>query len=108
MSLETQSVQVSLRIFVFLSRKTLDRFFILLHHCFYSYKPQICSKQTGSTIWFIIPWKNLSGSAQKIKNKHDGDADVAFIVSACITHSPLERLTPLLGNKDKSPGNEEA
>ena len=47
---------------------------------------------------------------QKIKNKHDGGADVAFFVSACITHSLVERLsvlTALIGNKDKSPGNVE-
>ena len=44
---------------------------------------------------------------KKIK-KHDGGADVAFIVSACITHSPVERLTPLLGSKDKNLGNKEA
>ena len=34
-----------------------------------------------------------------------------FFVSACITHSLVERLsavTALLGNKDKSPGNKEA
>ena len=43
---------------------------------------------------------------KKIK-KHDGGADVAFIVSACITHSPVERLTPLLGSKDKNLGNKE-
>ena len=33
-----------------------------------------------------------------------------FFVSACITHSLVERLsavTALLGNKDKSPGNKE-
>ena len=42
-----------------------------------------------------------------MKNKHGG-ADVAFIISVCITHSPLERLTLLLSSKDKSPRNEEA
>ena len=93
-----------------MSGKTLDRFFILLHHCFYSCKPQIRTKQTGLTIRFVIPQKNLYDCVQKIKNKNDGGADVAFFASACITHSLLERLaalTALLGNKDKSPGNEE-
>ena len=93
--------------FVYLPRKTLDRFFILLKHCFYSYKHQILTKQTGLTIQFVIPWKNLCSCIQKMKNKHGG-ADVAFIISVCITHSPLERLTLLLSSKDKSPRNEEA
>ena len=96
--------------FVCLSRETLDRFFILLHHCFYSCKPQICTKQTGLTIRFAIPQKNLCSCVQKIKNKHDGGEDVALFVSACVTHSLVERmyqLTALLGNKDKSPGNVE-
>ena len=55
--------------------------------------------------------KNIYCCIQKIKNKHDGGADVAFFVSVCITHSLVERLsalTALLGNKDKSPGNVEA
>ena len=96
---------------VCLSRKTQDRFFILLHQRFYSYKPQIRTKQTDLTIRFAIPQKNLCRCVQKIKNKHDGGADVAFFVSTCITHSLVERLsalTVLLGNKDKSPGNVEA
>ena len=87
-----------------MSRKTLDRFFILLHHRFYSCKPQIHTEQTGSIIRFAIPQKNLCSCIQKIKNKHDGGADVAFFVSACNTHSLVERLsalTVLLGNKDK-------
>ena len=94
-----------------LSGKTLDRFFIILHHCFYFCKPQIRTKQTGLTIQFAIPQKNLCSCVQKIKNKHDGGADVAFFVSACITYSLVERpsaLAVLLGNKDKSPGNVEA
>ena len=94
-----------------MSGKTLDRFFIPLHHCFYSCKPQIRIEQTGLAIRFVIPRKNLCSCVQKIKNKHDGGAYVAFLVSACITHSLVERLaalTALFGNKDKSPGNEEA
>ena len=90
--------------------KNLDRFFILLHHCFYSCKPQVHTKQTGLTIWFIIPQKNCCSCIQKIKNKHDGGADVAFFVSVCITHSLVERLaalTALFSNKGKSPENEE-
>ena len=54
--------------------------------------------------------KNPCSCVPKIKNKHDGGADVIF-VSACITHSLVERLaalTALLGNKDKSLGNEQA
>ena len=93
---------------VCLSRKTLGRFFILLHHCFYSCKSQIRSKQTGLTIRFAIPQTNLCSCVQKIKNKHSGGTDVAFFVSACITHSLVERLstlTALLGNTDKSRGN---
>ena len=31
-----------------------------------------------------------------------------FFVSACDTHSLMERLTMLVGNKDKNPGNEKA
>ena len=90
--------------FVCLSRKTLNRFFILLHQCFYSCKPQIRTKQTCLTIWFAVPQKNICSYVQKIKNKHGG-AEVACFVSACITHSLVERLstlTVLLGNKDKS------
>ena len=48
--------------FVCLSRKTLDRLFILLHHCFYSGKPQICTKQTGLNIQFH---KKISAAAFK-------------------------------------------
>ena len=93
-------------IFVCLSRKTLERFFTLLHHCFYSCKPQIHTKQTGLTIQFAIPQKNLCSCIQKIKKKkkQDGGADVAFFVSACITYRLVERLsvlTALLSNKDK-------
>ena len=97
--------------FACLSRNNLNRFFILLHQCFYSCKPQIRTKQTGLTIPFAIPQKNLCSCVQKIKNKHNGGADVAFFVSACINHSLVERLsalTGLLGNKDKSSGNVEA
>ena len=111
MSFETQFLQVSSSIFFArLSRENLDRFFVLLHHCSYSCKPQICTKQTGLTIWFAIPQKTLCSYVQKIKNKHDGGADVAFFVSACIIYSLVERLsalTALLCNKDKSPGNVE-
>ena len=60
---------------------------------------------------YSISQKNLSSCIQKIKNKNDGGADVAFFVSVCIIYSPVERLsafTALLGNKDKSPGNIEA
>ena len=83
---------------------------ILLRQCFYSCKPLISTKQTGLAIRFVIPQKNLCSCVQKIKNKNDGEADVVFFVSACITHSLVERLaalTTLLGNKDKSPGNKE-
>ena len=55
--------------------------------------------------------KKLCSCVQKIKNKHDGDVDVAFFASVCVTHSLVERLsalTALLGNKDKNPGNVEA
>ena len=112
LSFETQFLHFSVSTFyVCLSGKTLDRFFILLHQYFYSCKPQIRTKQTGLTIWFVIPWKNLCRCVQKNKNKHDDGADVAFFVPACFTHSLVERLaalTVLLTNKDKSPGNEEA
>ena len=97
MSFETHFLHFSASIFfVCLSGKTLDRFFILLHHCFYSCKPQIYTNQTGLTIRFVIPRKILCSCVQKIKNKHDGGADVAFFVSACITHSLVERLLCLL------------
>ena len=105
MSFETQFLQVSSSVFfACLSRKTLDRFFILLHYCFYDCKPQINTEQRDSTIRFAIPQKNLCSCIQKIKNKHDGGADVAFSVSVCNTHSLVERLSALivlLGNKDK-------
>ena len=96
--------------FISLSRKTLGRFFILLHHCFYSfYRPQILTKQTGLTNQFVIPGKNLCGCVQKIKNKHDGGADffLNFFISVCVTYSLVERPTVLLSTKDKNPGNEE-
>ena len=86
--------------------KTLVKFFILLHNWFCSCKPQICTVQTGLTIQFVIPQKNLCSCIQKIKNKHDDGADV--VVSVCGTDSLVERLTVLLGNKTKFPGNEEA
>ena len=31
-----------------------------------------------------------------------------FFVSACVTYSLMERLTMLVGNKDKNPGKEKA
>ena len=40
-----------------MSGKNLDRFFILLNHCFYSCKSEIHTKQTGLTIQFVIPQK---------------------------------------------------
>ena len=53
--------------------------------------------------------KNICSCVQKIKNKHDGGVDVVFcFVSACGTHSQVERLTVLLGSKDKNPGNNES
>ena len=86
-----------------MSRKTLDRFFILLHHCFYSYKPQICTKQTGLINYSICnSTKNLCSCFQKIKNKHDGGADVAFFVPACVTCSLVERLSALTVIKTKA------
>ena len=66
--------------FVCLSRKTLERFFIFLHHWFCSYKPQILTDQTGLTIQFVVLRKHLCSCVQKIKNKHDGGADVAFFL----------------------------
>ena len=75
----------------------------------YSYKPWILTKQTGLTIPFVIPWKNLCRCVQKIENKHGGGADVVavFFISKGVTHSLVERLAALVGNKDKNPGNEE-
>ena len=67
-SFETQFLQVSSSIFfACLSRKTLDRFFIVLYHCFYSCKPQICTKQTGLTIRFAIPQKSSGAAFKKSK-----------------------------------------
>ena len=91
-----------------LSRKILDRFFIFLHHCFCSYKPQILTNQTNLTNRFVISQKNICSFVRKVKSKHDGGAVVFLFVSACVTHSPVERLAVLVGNKDKNPGNEEA
>ena len=42
-------------------------FFILLHHCFYSCKPQICAKQTGLTFRFVIPQKISAAAFKKLK-----------------------------------------
>ena len=42
-----------------------------------------------------------------MKKKHGG-AHVVFFVSACVTHSLVEKLTVLFGNNDKNPVNEEA
>ena len=83
----------SLQVFGFLclSSKTLDRFFILLHHCFCSNKSQIHTSQSGLTVRFINPRKkNICSCIQKIKNKYDGGADVGVRggggVSMCLTH----------------------
>ena len=77
LSFETQPLQVFSSIFLYcLSRKTLDRFFIFLHHCYYTYKAQILTKQMGLTNRFVIPQENLCSCVQKIKNKHDDGADV--------------------------------
>ena len=96
LSFETQFLHFSASVFsVCLYGKTLDRFFILLHQYFYSCKPQIRTKQTGLTISFVTARKNLCSCIQKIKNKHDGGADVAFFVSACFTDSLVERLAAL-------------
>ena len=92
-----------------LSEKTLERFFIILHHCFYSYKPQIHTKQTGLTIQFKIPQKNLCSCVKKkLKTNMMVVQMFFFFVSVCDTHRLVERLTVLLNNKDKNPGNEEA
>ena len=64
------------------SRKTLDGYSILLHHCFYYYKPQILTKQTGLTNRLAILRKNLCSCVQRVKKKHSG-ADIAFLISAC-------------------------
>ena len=75
----------SLQVFsLCLSRKTLDRFFILLHHCFCSYKLQIQTSQTGLTIRFVTPRKNLCTCVQRINNKHDGGTDVGFFLFPCV------------------------
>ena len=37
----------------------------------------------------------------------DGGADVIIFVSTCVTHSLVEGLTMLLGNKDKNSENPE-
>ena len=103
--------------FVCLARKTLDYFLFVYIIVFtlVSLKylaNSLHTKQRGLTIWFTIPQKNLCSCVQKIQNKHNGGAGVAFFVSASITHSlTVERLsafTALLGNKDKSPENAEA
>ena len=56
--------------------------------------------------------KKISTAAlKKTKTKHDAGADIAFLVSVCITHGLVERLsalTALIDNKDKSPGYVEA
>ena len=65
------------------------------------------ANKTGLTIRFVIPRKSFCSCIQKIKNKHDGDADVVFLF-LWVTHSLMERLTVLVGNKDRRPENEEA
>ena len=47
------------QVFFYLSRKTIDRFFILLQYCFYSYKHRILKKQKGLTNRFVILRKNM-------------------------------------------------
>ena len=109
LSFETQSLQVFSSIFLYcLSRKTLDRFFIFLHHCFYTYKAQILTKQMGLANRFVIPQENLCSCVQKIKNKHDDGADVFVFLFLRVTHSIVDMLTVLLNNKYKNLGNEEA
>ena len=65
------------------------------------------ANKTGLTIRFVIPRKSFCSCIQKIKNKHYGDADVVFLF-LWVTHSLMERLTVLVGNKDRKPENEEA
>ena len=69
------------------SSKSLKVFFIVsLSKC---YKPQIPTKQTDLTNWFIIPPKNFCSCIQTIKSKHDGGVHVLF-VSACYSwHSEI-------------------
>ena len=74
---------------------------------FLLYKPQILTKQTDLTTRFLIQGRNLCSCVQKIKNKHDSGADVLFYLCVCYSEHG-ERLTVLLGSKDKNPGNEEA
>ena len=80
--------------FLCLSRKTLDRFFILLHHCFYFYNSQICTEQTGLTIRFVIPWKHLCSCIKNFRNKRG--ADLFFLFLHVATHSLVERLCYLI------------
>ena len=95
--------------FVCLSRKTLDRFFVHLHHFFLLL--QASNMYRTNRLNYSIRNSTKKTLQLLSKNKQDGGADVAFFVSACVTHSLVERLsalTALLGNQDKSPGNVEA
>ena len=55
-----------------------------------------------------MPQKNICSCVQKIKNKQGDARFFSLFVSACFTHSLVETLTVLFGNKDKNAVNEEA
>ena len=80
----------SLQVFGFLclSSKTLDRFFILLHHCFCSNKSQICTSQSGITVRFINPRKKISTAAFKKSKTNMMVVQMLGrgVVSMCLTH----------------------
>ena len=81
----------SLQVFGFLclSSKTLDRFFILLHHCFCSNKSQIRTSQSGITVRFINPRKKISAAAFKKSKTNMMVVQMlgwGGVVSMCLTH----------------------
>ena len=88
-----------------LSRKTLDRFFILLY-LFLLYKPHIFTKQTALTNRFVIPRTNLCSCIQKIKNKQDCGTDFFFFLFTypCVTRSIVRDWLCYLVTKTKTLG----
>ena len=97
--------------FVYSSRKTLDGFFI-----FYTIVFALVSLKTYKTNMLNYSIWNSMKKYLQLHSKNQKQTCwwcrcCFFFVSACITHSLVERLsvlTVLLGNKDQSPRNVEA
>ena len=88
----------------YLSRKTLGRFFYFFTPLFFLYKPQILTKETGLSNWFVIPRINLCNCVLKIKNKHNGGVVLFFFASACVIHVTMRDWLCYLVTKAKALG----